>query len=112
MPTPNRGAQAAALATVRNVVDQLGHALTQLGPGGAGSDVGQAVLKAMQALSKHVPPGATTPGAQKTSQEQFMMQQRQQNPLSAVLAAMGGGGAGGPPGGASAPGPSPPLPGG
>lgn len=98
------------MAAVRNVVDILSHVLVQLGPGGAGTELGQAVLKSMQSLGKHVPPGQTSPGAQNTEMEKFMMERRQQPPpLLAALSAMKGGGAPSAASG-SAP-PSPPLPG-
>ena len=91
MPTPNRGQEAASLAMIRNAVDMLTKALSGLG---AESEPGQAILTALKALSKHVPQGATTPGAQQAGMQQFMMEQRQKAPLLAALAAMRGGGAG------------------
>lgn len=93
MPTPNRGQHSAGLALVRNAVNILSQALPKLG---AETEPGQAVLKALTSLGKHVPPGATTPGAEHTGMQQFMMGQRQQNPLLAALGAMGGGGGGAP----------------
>ena len=90
---------------VRNAVDLLTKALAELGPE---TEPGQAVMKAVQSLSKHVPQGATTPGAQHAGMESFMMQQRQMAPLLATLAAMKGGGAGN--AGAGAPAPQPPPP--
>jgi hypothetical protein len=98
------------MAAVRNVVDMLSHVLVQLGPGGAGTELGQAVLKSMQSLGKHVAPGQTSPGAQNTEMEKFMMEKRQQPPpLLQALQALKGGGAQS--GASGTPPASPPLPG-
>lgn len=103
MPVPHRGSQAAGLALVRNAVEVLTKALPQLG---AETDPGQAVMKAIQSLAKHVPAGSSTPGAENAAMEQFMMQRRQLAPLLAALAAQHAGG-GAPPGGPPAPAPAP-----
>jgi hypothetical protein len=109
MPTPNRGNDAAATAMVRNAMDMLSKALAALGPAGAASEVGKAVLDALKPLSKiaSLAPGAVTPGAQQASQQQFMMEQRQSSPLLAQLAAMRGGQGGGHPGAGASPLPPP-----
>jgi len=111
MPTPNRGAEAGADAMIRTAVDILTKSLSTLGPAGAATEKGQAIMKAIQSIAKHVPPGAVAPGAQNAAMQQHMMQQRQESPLLAQLAAMRGGGGSAPPG-AGAPGPSPPPGGG
>jgi hypothetical protein len=102
-PVAALGKQAEAAAMLRNAVDMLTKSLAGFGPG---SETGQAILKAISSLSKHVPVGATTPGAQHTAMQQFMMQQRQQAPLLAALAAAQRQGAPGAPGGAP---PAPPM---
>ena len=107
MPAAHRGQEAAASALLRNAVDMLTKALAGFGPG---SEPGQAILKSISSLSKHVPQGATTPGAQNTAMQQFMMEHRQLAPLLAALAAMKQGGGAGAPGAGAAPPPMPPGP--
>ena len=107
MPTPDRGNQAAAMAQLSWAVKILEGALPLLG---ATSEPGQAVMAALKALSKHISPGAFSPGAERSVLEKMMMQAKQDNPMQQVLGAMGQGGApspGGAPGGAP---PSPPPP--
>ena len=60
---------------------------------GAGSDSGRDVLKALQSLTKHVPPGSTMPGVENSTLQQMMMQGKQEQPMNQVLQAMGQGGA-------------------
>lgn len=88
MPTPDRGGQAAALALVSTAVRILERALPQLG---AGSDPGKDVMKALQNLTKHVPPGATSPGVENSAMQQMMLAGKQEQPQQQVLAAMGQG---------------------
>lgn len=76
---------------------------------GAETEPGQAVMKAIASLSKHIPEGTTSPGIQNTAMQNFLMQQRQGNPLMGVLAALGQG-QGGAPGGGQPPGAAPPRP--
>lgn len=90
MPTPDRGLQSAALAQVSWAVRILEKALPLLG---AGSNPGKDVLKALQSLTKHVPPGSTMPGAENSVLQQMMMQGKQEQPMNQVLQAMGQGGA-------------------
>lgn len=106
MPTPDRGNQAAALAQLSWAVKILEGALPLLG---ATSEPGQAVMKALTTLSKHVDPGAFSAGTQRSTLEKMMMQAKQDNPMQQILGAMGQGqGQGQPP---SAP-PQAPQPGG
>ncbi len=93
-PVPNRGQEAAALATLNVVVN----ALLKLAPEfGASSDVGQAVLDAVKKLSKYVPPGSTSPGVQNNAMQAMMRQHQQQQPMAAMQAARGQGGGQPPP---------------
>lgn len=64
------------------VVQQLQEIVPQVG---AGSDVGQAVLKALTSLSKFVPPGSVTPAGQKQQIEQMQMRQAQTNQQMQML---------------------------
>ncbi len=45
---------------------------------GIASDPGKDVMKALNMLAKHVPPGAVTPAAEKNSIEKMAMQNAQQ----------------------------------
>lgn len=106
-PTPNKGFEAAAQQKLAMVVSQLEQILPQVG---AGSEPGQAVMKAIQGLAKFVPAGTMSPASQKNSLEQMQMKAVQQNAQMQALKAASAGG-GGPPGGAppgAAPGGPPP----
>lgn len=86
-PVPNRGQEAAALATLNVIVN----ALLKLAPQfGASSDVGQAVLKSVQTLSKHVPPGSTSAGVENNAMMKMQREQAQQQPMAAMMRAQGG----------------------
>lgn len=47
---------------------------------GAGTEAGRDVLKALTNLSKHVPPGAVSPGVEKSSMDQMALKMKQQTP--------------------------------
>ena len=86
------------------VVKQLEKILPQLG---AGSEAGQAVLKALNSLVKFVPAGSVTPAAQKNSieaQQRNLAQNNQQMQAlkQRMMQGQGGGAAGGQPGGQAA----------
>jgi len=83
-PTPNHGFEAAGLQRLGVVIKQLEEVLPQLG---AASEAGQAVVKALGLLTKHVPPGSVSPAAQKNSLEQAMRKAQQQNQQMAALKA-------------------------
>ena len=86
MPTPNRGLQANGLALVSAAVKVLLRALQSLGPE---TDPGKDVLKAVTALSKHIPPGSTSPGIENNSFAQLQAQQRQEAPMLNLMRAQG-----------------------
>ncbi len=67
---------------------------------GATSEAGRDLLQALTRLSKHIPPGAVSPAAEKNQMESMMLKQAQAGPQ---IAAMRQGGAGG------APPPAPPA---
>jgi hypothetical protein len=96
LPAANRGLQAKGLTQVQTAVRILEQALPLLG---ADSDPGRDVIKALTSLSKHIPPGSTSPGVERTGLQTMMQQQRQDQPNIALLRALGqgGGGAGAPP---------------
>lgn len=84
-PTPNRGHQSAALGIVAQAVRLLEKALPMLG---VETEPGMAVMRALPLLSKHVPPGAASPGVENNALQQLMLQQRQQQPMLQALRAM------------------------
>ena len=49
------------------------------------TEAGQAVIKALNMLSKHVPPGAVQPGVQMSTMEKLMQQQKQAGPQVAAM---------------------------
>lgn len=76
------------------IVKQLGDLIPMLG---ATSEIGQAVMKAVQNLAKHVPPGAVTPASEKNTLEQLALKNAQQNQTVQQMRQQGQGGQGGPP---------------
>ncbi len=101
-PVPNRGFEAAGLQRLGVVVKQLEELLPTLG---ASSEPGQAALKALNLLVKHVPLGSVSPQAEKNTLEQAMMKAIQNGKQMQALKAPGGGAApgGGQPGAAMPP---------
>jgi len=94
-PTPNKGYEAAAMQKVAVVIKQLESALPLVG---SGSDLGKAILDALNKLAKHVQPGSTSQAAQRNEIDQMQMKNMQAQQMQKQLAA--GGGQGGAPGGA------------
>ena len=85
-PTPNRGSEAAGLAFVGGAVEALKRALSMLD---VASEPGQAVMKALSSLSKHVPPGSTAPGIENNAFAQLMNERKQNNPLIQLMRSRG-----------------------
>ena len=83
-PVPNKGMEAAGLAQLSGVVRQLEKLVPLLG---AGSEVGKDVLKSLTMLTKHIPPGAVSPGLEQSAMSNTMTQMRQNAPLIASLRA-------------------------
>jgi hypothetical protein len=83
--TPNKGYEAAGLQKLGVVVKQLESLLPEVG---AGSDVGKAVLDALNKLVKFVPNGSVTPAAQKNSIEAQQRQMAQNNQQMQAVQAM------------------------
>lgn len=104
MPTANAGHQAAGIARLSIAVKVLEETVPLLG---VGSDAGKDALKALNTLSKHVPPGSVSPGIEANSAAQLMQRQRQMAPQIAALRAAG---AGGQPAGGGMPPPGMPTP--
>lgn len=99
MPVANRGMQAAGGAEIGMIVRQMQEAALKLG---AGSEVGRDVLKCINMLAKHVPPGAASPGVENQAMRNTMQKQQQMAPMIAQLKAAGGAGGGAPPAAAAA----------
>jgi len=97
-PVPNKGLEAAGMAKLGLIVRQLEQIVPLLG---AGTEAGKDVLKALTSLSKHVPPGAVSPGVENSALQGLMLKQRQQTPqiaqMRAALAQQKPEGAGAPP---------------
>lgn len=81
------------------VVKQLGELVPLAG---AGSELGQAILKALTMLAKHVPQGAVSPAAEKSNIERMAMQNTQNNSQMQALKQQQGGAPGAPPAKAAA----------
>ena len=64
---------------------------------GVGTEAGQAVVKALTNLSKHVQPGAVSPGAEQSGLQQLMMKLKQNGPMLAQMQNKQGGGGSAPP---------------
>jgi hypothetical protein len=91
-PTPNKGYEAAGLQRLGVVIRQLEQLVPMLG---IASDPGKDVMKALNMLAKHVPPGAVTPAAEKNSIEKMAMQNAQQGQQMQQMRKMGSPAAGG-----------------
>jgi hypothetical protein len=72
-PTPNKGFEAAGMQKLGTVINQLTDLLPMVG---ATSELGQAVMKALQSFSKHLPPGSVSPAGQQNNMQQMMLQQQ------------------------------------
>ena len=100
---PGQGAQAGALMQVKMALDMLQNALPNLQMGG---DVHRDVINAVNRLSRHLPQGIPTAGAQQTGIRDMLRNTIRNAMLQRIQAQQGqGGGQGGPPQ------PSTPLPG-
>lgn len=78
------------MALVRQAIEILGQAATKTDPS---SDMGQALLNAIQKLAKHAPAGqAAAPGSvEPQALRNIQAQAKQQAPLQALMRSMGGG---------------------
>lgn len=95
-PTPNKGYEAAAMQKVAVVIKQLEAALPLAG---SGSDLGKAILDALNKLAKHVQPGSTSQAAQRNEIDQMQMKNMQAAQMQKQLNAPGGAQGGAPGGG-------------
>lgn len=95
--TPNKGYEAAGLQKLGVIVKQLEPLLAMFG---SSSEPGQAVLKAINSLSKYVPPGSVSPAQTKNVLDQAQMQNSQNNQQMMALRQRMQQGQGGQPGAA------------
>ena len=102
-PSPNPGKEAAAIAKVRQVVSQLQAIVPDVD---IASPLGEAVLKAIQNLSKHAPVSQAQPGGGMQSLKDQLMKAMQGGPMAALQRAQAGAA---PPPGAMAPPPPAPV---
>lgn len=100
---PGPGDQAGGLLKVRQATELLQTALPSLG---VGSEAHHAVVKAIEALSKHIPQGAPVEGAMQTNLGDMMRNAQRQAMMQRVAAMQSGA-----PGGGAAPTPTSPIPG-
>lgn len=85
------------MATLGTIIRLMEKVVPMLG---VGTEAGKDVLKALSSLSKHLPPGAVSPGVEQSQLQSMLMKMRQQTPQ---IAAMRAGNAAPPTGGTPAP---------
>ena len=73
-PTPNKGYEAAVIQRLGSIVPALYEMLPMAG---ASSDIGKAISKALESLSKFVPPGASNAASQQNDLKRQLMQNQQ-----------------------------------
>src|ERR1700744_220560 len=93
-PTPNKGYEAAAMQRVGVLVKQMTEILPMVG---ATSELGASLMKAIQGLAKHVPPGSTSNAAEKNSIEKMAIQNQQNGQMQQQMKQPGATGAVPPP---------------
>jgi hypothetical protein len=81
-PTPNKGYEAAAMQRVGVLVKAMTEILPMVG---IGSEIGQALHKAIGILGKHVPPGANSNAAEKNAIEKMAIQNQQNGAMQQQL---------------------------
>lgn len=89
MPVANQGIEAAAMAKLAILAQQMQVILAGIPAGG---DVARDVREALNKIAKHVPPGGTSRGIEMTEQQRALMQMRQMGPQIAALRAAHAGG--------------------
>lgn len=70
---------------------------------GATSEIGQALMKAMTSLAKHVPEGMSSNASERNAIEKMALQNRQNGDMQQQLKQQMAGGGQGPPGGGQMP---------
>lgn len=100
VPSGSPGAQADAMAQVREAIKILEQALPKLQ---TGTDPYKSVLSAIQSISKHVSPSAEVPGVQQTALRDLQQSAGKNAALEQVMRSLGGAGAGAGAGGGQPP---------
>ncbi len=92
-PTPNKGIEVAGVQKLGSVINQLTEVLKMVG---ATSEMGQAVMKALQGLAKLVPPGASNSASESNNIQNMALKNAQNKSMLQQMnpAAMGGAGGG------------------
>jgi len=94
-PVPNRGMEAAGMSRLSVIVRLMEETVPLLG---VGSEPGAALLKALNSLAKHAPPGSVPSGVQSSTMQAMMQKAQQQGPqIAAMRAAQPGAPGGAPP---------------
>jgi hypothetical protein len=88
-PSPNKGYEAQAVQQLGLIVKRMTDILPLVG---ATSEIGQALMKAMQSLSKHVPSGSVSNVAERNALEKQMLQNQQNGQMQQQLRAQMQGG--------------------
>src|SRR5262245_46832958 len=100
-PTANRGHEMAARQGIGSVIKALEQLLPMVG---SENELGQAIMKSITSLGKHVQPGQVDPAAEKNELQNAQIRNIQQARMAQQLRQqMGAGGGGGPGGGAAGP---------
>jgi hypothetical protein len=86
-PSPNPGKEAGSIAEVRQAVSILQKSFAGLDPG---SPLGEAVLKAIQGLSKHAPAQQGAPGVGNAALANLVKQAMSSAPMASVQRSMAG----------------------
>src|SRR5215469_13358840 len=106
-PVPMRGLEGKGATLVAQAKRLLEQAISEPGLG-AETEIGQAILKSLEAIGKVMPEGAVSPGMERAGMQQFLLGQRQTNPMMSIMAALGQGGGAQPPGQPAQPPAAPP----
>ena len=90
VPTGSPGSAAGAMAKLREAINILNAAISELP---VGSEPHKAVMSAVQGLSKAVPPSADVPGVQQTALRDLQANAGKSAMMQKLMASLGAGGA-------------------
>lgn len=90
VPTGSPGAQAGAMAKVREAINILQQVLPAIP---LGTEPHKAIMSAIQGLTKYIPPTAEVPGVQQTALRDLQQSAGQNAMLQQVMRSLGAGGA-------------------
>jgi hypothetical protein len=89
VPTGSPGAQAGAMAKVREAINILQQVLPSIP---LGSEPHKAIMSAISGMSKYIPPSAEVPGVQQTALRDLQKNAGQNAMLQQVMGSLGAGG--------------------